>query len=128
MSRLLIACVAVLALAGCEKSRNTSITRTHANGVDTLYSKSTVVDGEARFQCIASSSGHCHYRCWTQRAAPMPRAPRRRCVGLRLRQARPRPCVACPTASASASAGPDRTLPPRVITVAVWIPASLKGQ
>lgn len=61
MSRLLIACVAVLALAGCEKSRNTSITRTQANGVDTLYSKATVVDGEARFQCIASSSGACHY-------------------------------------------------------------------
>ena len=61
MSRLLIPCVAVLALAGCEKSCNTSITRTQANGVDTLYSKSTVVEGEARFQCIASSSGHCHY-------------------------------------------------------------------
>lgn len=61
MSRLLIACVAVLALAGCEKSRNTSITRTQANGVDTLYSKSKVVEGEARFQCIASSSGACHY-------------------------------------------------------------------
>jgi len=61
MSLLRVACVAVLALAGCEKYGDTSITRTHANGVDTLYSKSTVVDGEARFQCIASSSGHCHY-------------------------------------------------------------------
>lgn len=61
MPRLLLVCAVLLALAGCEKSSNTSITRTRANGVDTLYSKSTVVDGEARFHCIASSSGQCHY-------------------------------------------------------------------
>ncbi len=61
MRLFLFACIAALSLAGCEKSRNTSITRTHANGVDTLYSKGSVVDGEARFQCIASSSGQCHY-------------------------------------------------------------------
>ena len=61
MRLFLIACVAALSLAGCEKSSTTSITRTHANGVDTLYSKGTVVDGQARFQCIASSSGRCHY-------------------------------------------------------------------
>ena len=53
MRLFLFACVAALSLAGCEKSSETSITRTNANGVDTLYSKRTVVDGEARFQCIA---------------------------------------------------------------------------
>jgi hypothetical protein len=61
MRLFLFACIAALSLAGCEKSSNTSITRTRANGVDTLYSKGSVVDGEARFQCIASSSGQCHY-------------------------------------------------------------------
>lgn len=61
MRRILLVGVAVLAIAGCEKSSNTSITRTNANGVDTLYSKSTVVEGVARFECIASSSGQCHY-------------------------------------------------------------------
>lgn len=61
MRRALLVCVVALAIAGCEESSNTSITRTRANGVDTLYSKSTVVEGEARFQCIASSSGQCHY-------------------------------------------------------------------
>jgi hypothetical protein len=43
------------------KSTETAITRTTANGVDTLYSKRTVVDGVARFQCMASRSGQCHY-------------------------------------------------------------------
>lgn len=61
MPRLLLVCAVLLALAGCEKSSNSSITRARANGVDTLYSKGTVVDGQARFQCIASSSGKCHY-------------------------------------------------------------------
>ena len=61
MRLFLLACVAALSLGGCEKSSTTSITRTQANGVDTLYSKGTVVEGQARFQCIASRSGQCHY-------------------------------------------------------------------
>ncbi|MEG2803035.1 hypothetical protein [Stenotrophomonas sp.] len=61
MRHVLILCAAVLGLAACSGSSNTSVTRTRANGVDTLYSKSTVVDGVAHFQCIASSSGQCHY-------------------------------------------------------------------
>lgn len=61
MRSVLVACLTLLALAGCEKSTETSITRINANGVDTLYSKRTVVDGVARFECIASRSGQCHY-------------------------------------------------------------------
>ncbi|KAG1525285.1 hypothetical protein G6F50_018466 [Rhizopus delemar] len=61
MRLFLVACVAALSLGGCEKSSTTSITRTQANGVATLYSKGTVVEGQARFQCIASRSGQCHY-------------------------------------------------------------------
>ncbi|TDV29233.1 hypothetical protein [Stenotrophomonas sp. CC22-02] len=61
MRLFLLACVAALSLGGCEKSSTTSITRTQANGVDTLHSKGTVVEGQARFQCIASRSGQCHY-------------------------------------------------------------------
>ncbi|HAI47447.1 hypothetical protein D3C87_355280 [compost metagenome] len=57
----LIPCAAVLLLAACAQSSNTSVTRVRANGVDALYSKSTVVDGVAHLQCIASSSGQCHY-------------------------------------------------------------------
>ncbi|KAG0921086.1 hypothetical protein G6F32_015270 [Rhizopus arrhizus] len=61
MRLFLVACVAALSLGGCEKSSTTSITRTQANGVDTLDSKGTVVEGQARFQSIASRSGQCHY-------------------------------------------------------------------
>jgi len=61
MRLFLLAALAALALAGCQKSTETAITRTTANGVDTLYSKRTVVDGVARFECMASRSGQCHY-------------------------------------------------------------------
>lgn len=81
MRAVLILCTAVLAIAGCAQSSNTSVTRLRANGVDTLYSKSTLVDGVAQFDCIASSSGQCHYlvldpRCKTD--APCAQAPLRR--------------------------------------------------
>ncbi|WP_312237885.1 hypothetical protein [Stenotrophomonas sp.] len=81
MRNVLILCTAVLAIAGCAQSSNTSVTRVRANGVDALYSKSTVVDGVARFECIASSSGQCHYlvldpRCKTDAACTQ--APLRR--------------------------------------------------
>ncbi|MBH1431865.1 hypothetical protein I5U42_11215 [Stenotrophomonas maltophilia] len=77
MRLFLLAGIAVLSLGGCGKSSDTSITRTRANGVDTLYSKRTVVEGEARFQCIASSSGQCHYlvldpACSTEAACTTP--------------------------------------------------------
>lgn len=61
MRSFLLMGLAALALAGCQKSTETAITRTNANGVDALYSKRTVVDGVARFECIASRSGQCHY-------------------------------------------------------------------
>lgn len=61
MRPCLLVCIAALAVAGCGKSTETSITRSTANGVDTLYSKRSVVDGVARFECLASRSGQCHY-------------------------------------------------------------------
>jgi len=56
-----VASFCVLVLAACQQSSNTSVTRIRANGMDTLYSKTTVDNGVASFACIASSSGHCHY-------------------------------------------------------------------
>lgn len=65
MRHLLLLCVAVLAIAGCDRpgtgSTSTSVTRVKADGVDTIYSRITVAQGVARFDCIASRSGHCHY-------------------------------------------------------------------
>lgn len=58
---LLIVCVVVLVLVGCEKFCNILIIWIQVNGVDMLYSKVIVVDGEVCFQCIVSSSGVCYY-------------------------------------------------------------------
>ena len=73
----IVASVCVLMLAACQQSSNTSVTRIRANGVDTLYSKTTVDNGVANFDCIASSSGHCHYlvldaRCKKDTDCPYP--------------------------------------------------------
>ena len=62
----LISCL--LALAGCDdKPSVTTIHHSSANGVDTLFSKSTLKEGVARFECFASETGQCHYRVYTER-------------------------------------------------------------
>ena len=62
----LISCL--LALAGCDdKPSVTTIHHSSANGVDTLFSKSTLKEGVATFECFASESGQCHYRVYTER-------------------------------------------------------------
>ncbi|WMJ67668.1 hypothetical protein [Stenotrophomonas sp. 24(2023)] len=81
MRPLLLASLAVLAIAGCDRpgtgSTSTSITHVRANGVDTVHSKVTVTGGIARFDCIASRSGRCHYlvldpRCSVDAACDQP--------------------------------------------------------
>lgn len=53
---------ALLSLAGCnEKPSVTSEIRSSRDGVDTLHSKVTLREGIARFQCLRSDSGNCHY-------------------------------------------------------------------
>ncbi|KRA54737.1 hypothetical protein ASD77_09170 [Pseudoxanthomonas sp. Root65] len=60
----------LLALAGCDdKPSVTTIHHSSANGVDTLFSKSTLKEGVATFECFASESGQCHYRVYTERCA-----------------------------------------------------------
>ncbi|KAG0930945.1 hypothetical protein G6F31_016899 [Rhizopus arrhizus] len=96
MRLFLVACVAALSLGGCEKSSTTSITRTQANGVDTLYSKGTVVEGGA--------GPGLQHRCGLRHAAA---APVRGGGGQDRSDARPAqglPPVRQP--------GPDRTMPP----------------
>lgn len=68
----LLSCL--MALAGCnEKPSVTTIHHSSANGVDTLFSKTTVREGVARFECFASESGQCHYLVYTEHCpAPAP--------------------------------------------------------
>lgn len=58
----------LMALAGCnEKPSVTTIHHSTANGIDTLFSKTTLRDGVARFECFASESGQCHYLVFSER-------------------------------------------------------------
>ena len=58
----------LLALAGCDdKPSVTTIHHSSANGVDTLFSKSTLKEGVATFECFASESGQCHYRVYMEK-------------------------------------------------------------
>ena len=58
----------LMALAGCnEKPSVTTIHHSSVDGVDTLFSKTTVRGGVARFECFASESGQCHYLVYSER-------------------------------------------------------------
>ncbi|AKC87047.1 hypothetical protein [Pseudoxanthomonas suwonensis] len=58
----------VLSLFGCDtRPTTTSITRIVDSGSETLFSKTTLVDGVATFECFASASGGCHYRIYEER-------------------------------------------------------------
>ena len=47
----------------------TSITRVAGSDGDALFSKTTLVDGVATFECFASASGGCHYRVYEEACA-----------------------------------------------------------
>lgn len=52
----------LLALVGChERAGTTIITRATEGGADTFFSKTVASPDTARFHCLASSSGRCHY-------------------------------------------------------------------
>lgn len=61
MTKLLALVHFLLALSGCSLGGTSYSHRVAENGSDALYSKTHVKDGVARFECIASNSGACHY-------------------------------------------------------------------
>lgn len=62
----LLSCL--LSLFGCDpRPSTTSITRIVDDGAETLFSKSTLVDGVVTFECFTSASGGCHYRIYQER-------------------------------------------------------------
>ena len=58
----------LLALAGFSSAGTTWTSQVHDNG-QVLSSRAHAQDGVARFDCIDSSSGHCHYTLYPQRCA-----------------------------------------------------------
>lgn len=55
-----VLCCAYL-LAGCDIGGDTIVHRENDGGVDIIHSKVKIDERSARFACIASRSGQCHY-------------------------------------------------------------------
>ncbi len=60
----------VLSLFGCDIGGSSYVTRTTVDGTDTLYSQTTTQAGVARFECLRSASGACHYTVFARDCAP----------------------------------------------------------
>ena len=61
----LLSCL--MALFGCqEKATSTSITRVSEQGVDLLFSRTSVGTGSASFECVRSASGRCYYEVFEE--------------------------------------------------------------
>lgn len=70
MNKLIALCYFVLSLYGCDVGGNTLVYRTQANGADMVYSKVVTQAGVARFECVRSASGMCHYNLFPRDCAP----------------------------------------------------------
>ena len=70
MRNLFAAVYFLLALFGCESGGTTMVTRSVSNGVDLIHAKTRIKAGVARFECLASVSGECHYTLLPPRCAP----------------------------------------------------------
>ncbi|HEY0662274.1 MAG TPA: hypothetical protein VGD21_13250 [Lysobacter sp.] len=71
--RFLIASVYfLLSLFGCDAGGTTLVTRASVDGTDTLYSETRIQGVTARFECIRSASGQCHYTLFSRECASGP--------------------------------------------------------
>ncbi|MGV8941079.1 MAG: hypothetical protein ACOH1P_05975 [Lysobacter sp.] len=61
----------VLSLFGCDIGGSSYVTRTTVDGTDTLYSQTTTQSGTARFECLRSASGACHYTVFPRECSPV---------------------------------------------------------
>jgi len=70
MTKLLSLCYFLLSLYGCDVAGSTYVHRDSSNGTDILHSKVVAQPGVARFECLRSASGQCHYTLFPRRCAP----------------------------------------------------------
>lgn len=96
MRNLIAAMYFLLALFGCEIGGTTTVTRSIVDGMDIIHSKTRIQGGIARFECLASASGECHYTLFPDQCASangdctkrpidrfaLPKGERREIVGL----------------------------------------------
>ncbi|GAB3388724.1 hypothetical protein [Lysobacter fragariae] len=69
MRNLMTALYFALSLFGCDDGGTTVITRSSVDGVDQLLTQTRVRLGVARFQCVSSRSGECHYALFPTQCA-----------------------------------------------------------
>lgn len=70
MDTFIAVCCFVLSLFGWEPGGTTLIHRASADGSDVLYSRTWVQPGVARFECVRSRSGQCHYAVYPRGCGP----------------------------------------------------------
>ena len=70
MNKLIVLCYFVLSLFGSDVGGTTFVHRASLDGGDALYSKAYVQAGVARFECLGSESGQCHYTVYPRGCAP----------------------------------------------------------
>ncbi|MGY4515075.1 hypothetical protein [Lysobacter sp. HA18] len=61
MDKLFALLAFVASLLGWNGGRDTVVHRIVGSGADALFSRASVQDGVARFDCVRSASGACHY-------------------------------------------------------------------
>lgn len=61
MDKLFALFAFLASLAGCNGGRDAVVHRIASAGTDVLLSRASVQDGVARFECVRSASGTCHY-------------------------------------------------------------------
>ncbi|MFD0740208.1 hypothetical protein ACFQZQ_13065 [Lysobacter koreensis] len=68
--KLIALCYFVLSLFGCDVGGSSFVNRTIVDGSDVLYSRASSQAGVARFDCLRSASGQCHYTVFAPNCAP----------------------------------------------------------
>lgn len=69
MRNLIAAVYFLLSLFGCETGSTITVTRSVMDGVEAIHSRTRTMAGIARFECIASASGECHYTLFPRQCA-----------------------------------------------------------
>ncbi|HEY4556000.1 MAG TPA: hypothetical protein VIG68_06145, partial [Lysobacter sp.] len=61
MNTLIAVACLLLSLFGLDIGHHTFVHHVRADGRDALHTRTTVQAGAARFECLSSASGRCHY-------------------------------------------------------------------